>query len=364
MKSVYITLVALFVSIAHAQTQSVAQEKSPLRFEVVEWNFGDVREEGGPVSHVFEFTNGGTTPVAIDRVAAECGCTTPDYPKTPVWPGSGARIEVTFDPRAMPGDFSKSISVVSGGGKYRDFLTITGHVVPRPKTVEDEYPYEMGGGLRVSSTLLAFRQVPQGRLAMAGIGWVNTSDEAVTLAWEPVEGSGLVKIHAPETLCAGCRGEITFVYDLSETTAYGQIHDITRPVVGSVPSPKTIYTTATGIDNFEGVDTNLAPRFFLDASFHDCGEVRRRTMPHIFRLTASNEGGETLHIRSVSSNEGLQSTLRAGMTIAPGASLPFEVIFYSNKYFVGEVQGSIHMVVDDPMRPTREIRMTAIIKLR
>ena len=370
MKSAYILLAALFVCVAPlrtsagtcVRTETQAPEKSPFRYDAATWDFGNVREEGGPVSHHFEFTNNGDTPIAIDRVVTSCGCTTPDYPKTPIRPGGSGRIEVIFDPKAMPGDFTKSISVVSGGGKYRDFLTITGYVIPRPRTVEEDYPHDMGGGLRVSSALLTFRQVAQGRSAMAGAGWVNTSSDAVTLSWEPVEESGLVNVIAPETLCAGCRGEITFTYDLSEKTAYGQIHDVLRPVVNGTASQKTIYTTMTGIDDFEGIDTNLAPRFFLDASFHDFGEVRQRTMPHIFRLTASNEGAEVLHVRSVSAAEGLRCTLRGGMTIAPGASLPFEVIFYSNKYSVGEVRGSIQLVVDDPMRPVREIKITATVK--
>jgi hypothetical protein len=358
MKSVYIALTALFVGF----TAASAQDTSPLRFETTEWNFGDICEEGGSVSHVFEFTNGGQTPAVIDRVAASCGCTTPEYPKTPVAPGDKSRIEVTFDPMGMPGEFVKTISVMSGGGKNRDILTISGNVVPRPKTIEEDFPYDMGGGLRISTNLLAFRTVPQGNAAKMTVGYINTSTETVTLAFESAERSGLLNVAAPEEVCAGCRGEITFTYDLTEKTSYGQVYDVVKPVVNGTPSHKTIYSTMTGVDDFSKVEMALAPRFFLDASYHDFGEVRRRSMPYVFRLTATNEGSEELHIRSVSETEGLKSTLRGGMTIATGAELPFEVIFYANKYSPGEVGESIRLVVDDPMRPTREIRIAAIIK--
>jgi hypothetical protein len=186
----------------------------------------------------------------------------------------------------------------------------------------------------------------------------------VTLAFEaePGEQSGLLDVFAPESVCAGCRGNITFTYDLTEKSAYGPLHDVTRPVVDGVPSAKTIYTAMTGIDDFTGVDAALAPRFTLNASFHDFGEVRRRTVPYTYRLTATNESPAELHIRSVTTAEGFQSTLRAGMTIAPGGSLPFELIFYSSRYEPGVVRESITVVVDDPVRPTREIRMAAIIK--
>ncbi len=358
MKSVYIALTALFVGF----TSASAQNSSPLRFEITEWNFGDINEEGGTVNHVFEFTNGGQTPIVIDRVVASCGCATPEYPKTPVASGAKARIAVTFDPMGMPGDFTKTISVISGGGTNRDLLTITGNVIPRPKTIEEEFPYDMGGGLRVSANMLTFRTVPQGRSAELTIEYINTSTGTITLAIEPVEQSGLLNAMAPETVCDGCRGSMAFTYDLTEKIAYGTIYDVTRLVVNGTPSAKTIYSTMTGIDDFSEVEIALAPRFFLDASYRDFGEVRQRAMPYIFRLTASNEGSEELHIRSVSASDGLKSTLRGGMTIAPGAELPFEVLFYTEKYSRGEVGASIRLVVDDPMRPTREIRIAAIIK--
>ncbi len=364
MKIRHILLTALAVTLTPAVSfaQPTGLESAPLRFAVTGWSFGAIREEGGTVSHTFEFTNRGDTPVAIDRVATSCGCTTPDYPRTPIAPGATARIDVVFDPRGMPGEFSKIVTVVSGGGKYREYLTVTGNVIPRPRTVEEDYPHDMGGGLRISTTLLAFRSVAQGSTSSMVARWANTSTEPVTLAFQNDEQSGLLSIHAPESLCGGCRGDITFTYDLSGQTAYGPMVDVVRPVVDGTQSSKTIYTSATGIDNFEGVDTAGAPKLFFDAMFHDFGEVRQRTIPYTFRLTASNEGSAELHIRSVTSPAGLQTTLREGMTLAPGASLPFEVMFYSGRYEPGEVQAAIAIVVDDPMRPTREIRISAILR--
>jgi hypothetical protein len=160
-------------------------------------------------------------------------------------------------------------------------------------------------------------------------------------------------------VCGGCRGVITFTYDLSERTAYGQVYDVVRPIVGGVPGEKTIYSAMTGIDDFSETDMALVPRLFLESQFHDFGEVRRRTVPYTLRQTATNEGAGVLHIRSVNAPEGVWCTLRAGMTIAPGAELPFEVVFYSNRFPAGEVRESVRLVVNDPMRPTREIRIIA-----
>ncbi|MDR2882970.1 MAG: DUF1573 domain-containing protein [Alistipes sp.] len=356
------TALATLLAPIASNAQPLTGEDQPLRFAVTEWSFGDVREEGGVVAHTFEFTNRGTTPVAIDRVATSCGCTTPDYPKTPVAPGASARLDVVFDPRGMPGEFSKIVTVISGGGKFREYLTVTGRVIPRPRTVEEDYPNDMGGGLRLSTTLLSFRTVAQGSVVSMVTRWANTSTEPVTLAMQNDEQSGLLEIHAPETLCGGCRGDITFTYDLSRRTAYGPMVDVVRPVVDGTPAKATIYASATGVDNFVGADAAAAPKLFFDAMFHNFGEVRQRTVPYTFRLTASNEGSSELHIRAVTTSAGLQTSLREGMTLAPGASLPFEVMFYSNRHEPGEVQATIGIVVDDPMRPTREIRVAAILR--
>jgi hypothetical protein len=360
MKTLLLTLGAL--SVAFAPLSARAQEPSGLSFDATEWSFGDIREEAGPVSHTFRFTNSGDTPIALDRVVASCGCTTPEYPRTPIAPGGKGSIVVTFDPQGMPGDFSKSIAVVSGGGRSRDFLIVKGHVTPRPMSIEEQFPHDAGGGLRIDNDMLPFRLIPQGGSSAMVISYINNSSKPVALSFEAEEKSGLLDVFAPETICAGCRGNITFTYDLSAKTAWGPQHDVTRLIIDGTPSSKTIYTAMTGIDDFSGADIASAPSLVLDASYHDFGEVRRRTVPYTFRLTAMNEGESELHIRSVSQAAGLQSSLREGMTIPAGGSLLFEVMFYSGRYSHGAVRESLSVVVDDPVRPTREIRISAIVK--
>jgi hypothetical protein len=352
----------LFIALVVGFAPCIAQGSSPLQFTETEWNFGSIHEEAGPVSHVFEFANTGGTPVAIDRASASCGCTTPDYPKRPFASGETGRLSVTFDPKGYPGGFVKTVSVVSGGGKHRNFLTIKGNVIPSPMTVEQEFPHDMGGGLRFDLVFVAFGQLPQGHPVTATIKYANTADKPVRLAVTPVESSGLLDVEAPESVCAGCRGEVRLTYDLTRNTFYGAAKDLLRVAVDGIASKKTIYTAMTGVDEFTGVGLETAPRLFLDAQAHDFGEVKRRAIPYVFRQTASNEGSRTLHIRSVSSSEGLRCTLKAGMTIAPGAELPFEVLLYADNYYTGALSESIILVVDDPLRPVREIRISAKLK--
>lgn len=64
-------------------------------FEEREVDFGTVKQ-GEKRRHTFTFTNKGDVPVEIDLVSA-CECTTVDYPRQPVKPGTKGAIDVVFD---------------------------------------------------------------------------------------------------------------------------------------------------------------------------------------------------------------------------------------------------------------------------
>lgn len=339
-----------------------AQEQSPLKFDTVEWDFGTVAEDGGKVSHTFGFTNNGQEPVSIDRVTASCGCTTSEYSSRVVMPGERGEITVGFNPMGYPQEVSKSVVVISGGGRNHDMLTLKGYVTPRVKTVEDEYPYDMGGEFRIDALTVPFRQVGQGKSSSMVLRYINTSDKNLRIEAVAADPDAILGIHAPEMVCAGCRGNITLTYDLSGGQArYGMISDIVKISVDGKESGHPVFTSMIGIDDFSGQNVSTGPKLFLDSQIYNFGEVRSRTLPYVHRMTASNQGKETLYIRSVASKTGCRTTLREGMSIPPGASLPFELLLYSGTYGPGEVFESLILITNDPLRPVREIRVTAKI---
>jgi hypothetical protein len=342
----------------------VAQKsESPLKFDRTEWDFGTILEEADVVTHRFTFRNSGDVPVAIDRAVASCGCTMSDYSRSPVQPAGEGTVTVSFDPKGYSDSFSKSVVVVSGGGKWRNTLIIKGTVTPRTKSVEELYPFEVGGGLRVAATTLSFRQVEQGRTSSMTVAYINTSDDVISTDIVPIEQSGLLTIHAPETICAGCRGDMTFTYDLTAKEGYyGMIHDLVRISVDGQESSQGIYTSMIGVDDFSTLSIEDAPKMTLSAQYHNFGDIRSRKVPYVFGIILRNDGCRTLHIRSVSEQAGLKATIQGGMTVAPGATLPFEMLLYSDKYPSGTLFESIIITTDDPLRPVREIRISAKIK--
>lgn len=96
-----------------AQPENLAE----MTFVSTEHNFGDILE-GQQVETTFEFTNTGKHDLLIHDCTASCGCTVPDWPKTPVKPGEKGKIKVKFDSTGKSGMNNKTVTVkanVPGG---------------------------------------------------------------------------------------------------------------------------------------------------------------------------------------------------------------------------------------------------------
>lgn len=126
----------LFISLLLSAFNMSAEKKDgepAIEFKETVYDFGTIREEGGPVSHEFEFKNTGDGPLLILSSSASCGCTRPDYPTSPIKAGKKDKIKVTYNPKGRPGEFTKTITVrtnAKGKGQKKLTLKIRGTVTP------------------------------------------------------------------------------------------------------------------------------------------------------------------------------------------------------------------------------------------
>ncbi len=87
-------------------------------------NFGSIRF-GEHVNVQFRFKNTGNKPLIITNVVASCGCTVPDFTKTPVAPGAEGMVTGAFDSnRAHPGTVRKTIMVTANTRNKQQFELI------------------------------------------------------------------------------------------------------------------------------------------------------------------------------------------------------------------------------------------------
>ncbi len=108
-------------------TFAAAQKQAEIKFDKTTHNFGTFSEKNAVQKCTFSFTNVGDAPLVINQAVASCGCTVPQYTKSPIAPGEKGNIEVTYNGAGkIPGHFKKSITVRTNGSIEMTRLYVEG----------------------------------------------------------------------------------------------------------------------------------------------------------------------------------------------------------------------------------------------
>ena len=125
MKKFFVLTMLLFCGMSVA----LAQQPAEIKFDKLTHDFGTFSEKEPVVSCTFSFTNVGESPLIINQAVASCGCTVPEYTKTPIQPGEKGEIKVTYNGTGkFPGHFKKSITVRTNGAVEMTRLYIEGEM--------------------------------------------------------------------------------------------------------------------------------------------------------------------------------------------------------------------------------------------
>jgi hypothetical protein len=117
------------------QTVPAAEEKpeGPLpvmSFKSTEHDFGTIAE-GQVVEHTFALTNTGEAPLIIQNAQPSCGCTAPDWTKTPIPPGGTGFVKAKFDSNGKPNIQNKSITVTANTWPKQTVIRFKAMVTPK-----------------------------------------------------------------------------------------------------------------------------------------------------------------------------------------------------------------------------------------
>lgn len=341
---------------------AAAPARAQLVFEPAAWDFGTIREADGRVSHTFTGENRGDKPVVLLDVVTSCGCTVPRFSRKPVRPGERTEIVVTFDPANRPGTFVKELGVYSSERRKIASLTIRGNVLERERSVEELYPTDAGGGLRLNTTLSAFSYIYRGRRVQGSAGYINTSDKPVALELRPRSRSGALEIDYPRLIAPGQRGEIALSYFVPrDAPRYGTLSDTFEVAVDGRSNGTLLMVHGIGVDDPADCGKNR-PEAQLSENIVKFGAVKRRGPVARQHFTLSNTGRGELIVRAVESDGRFATTLAPGIRIAPGGSRSFEVSFDPAKADYGVVADRLMIVTNDPARPMRRLRLTALVE--
>lgn len=120
-------MILMTLMLVCGMTMSMAQKPAQIKFEKTTHNFGSFSESNPKVTCTFTYTNVGEQPLVVNQAIASCGCTVPEYTKTPVQPGEKGEIKVTYNGAGkFPGHFKKSITIKTNGAVEMTRLYIEG----------------------------------------------------------------------------------------------------------------------------------------------------------------------------------------------------------------------------------------------
>lgn len=329
----------------------------PLLFDSLEYDFGEINEADGIVSHTFIFTNTSNEVVTIDNVSTSCGCTTASYPTEPIPPKQLCEFTVNFNPARTEGRVYRDIVVFVKGRHDCMGLVLMATVNPAPMGIRQMYPHVLAGNVRTNVNHTAFGYIGQGHSESKSIALVNDDDKPVTLKATISGNSGILSVDCPPGLDTQKSDNIILTYTLPADGKYGTMIDTVwiwrNGVKGDVP----LVVNAIGTDDFTKQPAGRQPKLTTDPSYKDFGEQRAgKVIKQKFII--GNDGNADLIIRAVELSEGITADLKPKTVIKPGNSVEMTAATVVKGKPGYSYAGSVNLITNDPVRPRRELRMT------
>ncbi len=327
-KKILLLFTVLSLSFQFMIAQGVAPKMS---FDHTKYDFGKIKEDGGPVTHVFKFTNTGSEPVVIQSVNASCGCTTPTWSKAPVLAGQTGTITAVFRPINRPGVFNKSITVTSNAENSPVTLYVSGTVLKKEAQIADKYRYNMSG-LRLKTTNVHVGDITNAETKEKTIEVINASKEDIKIGFNERRRmpAHLTVTAIPETLKPNQKGIIKIVYDASKKNDWGYVYDrIYVNVNGNFDSKQRITISGTITESFtEDQKANPPVMTFTEGTEFDFGTIKQGdVVEHVFPF--KNTGKNDLIIRKTRASCGCTAIAPKDKIIKPGQESSIKAVFNS-----------------------------------
>ena len=124
----------------------------------------------------------------------------------------------------------------------------------------------------------------------------------------------------------------------------------------------TLVAHGIGVDLPPAETVSALPKAEISENFIKFGPVRRTGAVQRRELTLSNTGSADLIVRAVENEGHVAVSLAPGQRLAPGDSARIEVSLDPSKQEYGVLSEHVVVITNDPARPMRRLRVTAIIE--
>ncbi|HBS88547.1 MAG: hypothetical protein A2W91_18070 [Bacteroidetes bacterium GWF2_38_335] len=342
---------------------SVGQQlQANISFEKESHNFGTIKEEEGPVTYKFEFTNTGSEPLIISKVRASCGCTTPDWTKEPIAPGGKGVVSAKYNPEKRPGKFDKTVTVESNALEPTKILRISGDVIAKPVSMEDVYRYQKGD-LRLKNDHVAFTKIGNDEFRTESTDFINSGQQPVKITFADVPEH--IKIVAdPETVAPGGEGKIIVTYDAKKKNDWGFVIDRVNMILnGNNDSRNRISVSATIEEDFSKWTPEQlakAPVAIWESKEYDFDTIRQGESV-TFEYKLKNEGKTDLIIRKTKASCGCTAVNTGETVIPPGKATVIKTTFNSRGKKAKQNK-TITVITNDPKNSSTLLRISGYVE--
>ncbi len=359
-KSIALLISVVFSTAAFAQKAKVVDKtgKGTLRFRKEHIDLGEIKEEGGEALASFVFYNIGQHPVTISNVKSSCGCTVADWPKDTIQAGDSGIVVASYDPRTRPGPFEKALWVYTDAVPFQYFLTIGGTVIPRPKTIEDDYPSKFGH-IMMTNNYFNLGFISENKVDTVKARFYNKSDKVVTITGITGRPAHLLIEASSKELLPHQETVLTLIYDAKAANTLGdmlhymklmtddpaipeiQMH-VQAHILEDFPKQTWWRERRNPVVGFEETDINFGKALKGDTV--------------VLHYTIRNDGKRPLRIRRMTASCGCAASTVDKDVIKRGETGVIEVKFFTAGRS-GIEKKTITVITNDPAHPISKIRL-------
>ncbi|MGM9742053.1 MAG: DUF1573 domain-containing protein [Candidatus Cryptobacteroides sp.] len=292
-----ILMAAIIPAVCGAQVKTDGKSvviEGVVEFDRTVWDFGEVKQDQGPLTCSFNVKNLSGDPIVIYNVVSSCGCTGVKWTREPIMAGGTGRITATYSNDEGPYPFDKNLTAYISGIKKPVILRLRGIVLAKKVSNAELYPLRKGPmGLRKTDIKLG--NMSQGSQRGDWMSIANLGDSPMNVTFADVT-PGMEIAVSPNPVPAGETARMTYVVT-ADRTKWGKNYYYASPVVnGRKYSPLGIWTFTK--EDFSGwtrqqLADGALPEF--STSTYDFGEIRKGT-PVKASFTVKNLGASPLVI--------------------------------------------------------------------
>ena len=258
-------------------------------------------------------------------------------------------------------------------GRYRvqgNEITFTGLVQLEVRSPVEDLLYALGksltgaGALRLATRTVNLGYVPRGSIKAKTIEYYNDTERPLNMTVVYPKTKPYLDVALSATrIEPKQKGVLTVTYDLRDCDVWGVLSGAFSLMVNDELADTEFSTTGIATDDFSSLtaaELEQAPKAAFSSQYYHfgnqkaAGELRRD-------FTLTNDGKEPLVFRDMKLGQRMSTTLDPEREIAPGESVTFSVMLNTKGAPAGKLMDHIVLIVNDPSRPMREIRLAANI---